>query len=379
MSSRFRALFATPKKEARSKQEAPAALVFPLFEKSPPMTQKKKKKQKKAPSPPAGRLPTLSLRAAEGVRLALDLLDATPAVLETEGLWRACGVVSAINTLAAELIAGDCARSLEAHLAQGDVNEVIGAVKAVLKRHQPLTTYEMCAAFVRGDDERSLLSELPPINRQTLCRLALHFDRLLKHADTNRMSWRALSVALAPTLLRRDEAALDSLEAVERAKADAAAFPPAVERLLKALAPAARRPPPPPPPKTPSADATSRTAPAGSASTATAILQAAQAAHRAGHTKSWRIANLQQKHASSASQKTAARPPRAPADGQLNSQRRIVRAFTSTSPIHHLSSPRRLNPSFSVSDLELAAEDDPTDVIHADDDDRTPIITTATW
>ena len=49
------------------------------------------------------------------------------------------------------------------------------------------------------------MAELPPINRQLLARLAAHLSRVVRRTSSNKMSWPALAIALAPTLLRRGE------------------------------------------------------------------------------------------------------------------------------------------------------------------------------
>ena len=72
---------------------------------------------------------------------------------------------------------------------------------------------------------RALVAELPPINRQLLGRLAAHFAKVVKRSRLNRMSWAAVAVAVAPTLLRGGEGgpAAASPDALARLAADARA------------------------------------------------------------------------------------------------------------------------------------------------------------
>ena len=87
---------------------------------------------------------------------------------------------------------------------------------------------------------RALVAELPPINRQLLGRVAAHFAKVVKRSRLNRMSWAAVAVAVAPTLLRGGEGgpAAASPDALARLAADAKADAVATERLLRSVAPA---------------------------------------------------------------------------------------------------------------------------------------------
>ncbi|KAJ1452284.1 RhoGAP domain-containing protein [Pelagophyceae sp. CCMP2097] len=169
--------------------------------------------------------PTISVSAADAVRGALDALERHAGALDEEGLWRESGsavrVLALTNTLAT--IKTGSAVQIKRLLADGeDSHAVVGAVKGVLRRHQPLLTYTRCSAFVQaslskptdGSDEavfrkkvvRALVDELPPINRQLLGRLSAHLKKVVKRSSSNRMSWSALAISLAPTLLRQTEA-----------------------------------------------------------------------------------------------------------------------------------------------------------------------------
>ena len=131
----------------------------------------------------------------------------------------------------------------------GDPHAVTGAVRAVLRARQPLTTYSRRDAVVRdarGDGGaagqarrlRALVSELPAVNRQLLGRLASHVSRVVRRTRLNKMSWAAAAVALAPVLLRRDEAGAPGNDLAAIA-ADAKAAARACERLLRCCAVAA--------------------------------------------------------------------------------------------------------------------------------------------
>lgn len=237
--------------------------MYPLFEKSPANGKHLTRDFAKPSKLPfdwreAGWRKTLSLRSSEAVRSALDLLDTHEDSLRAEGLWRESGNALVVAQLAAKMIDGTgSTRAVRERIKSGNAYDVVGAIKRVLKQHQPLTTYSRCNAFVdaaKKATDRSLgtvdsnlmklFTELPAINRQILGRLALHFDRLIERADYNRMSWRALGIAMAPTLLRRDDLNIAHLandpEAVRRVKNDATAFAEAAEHILRAISPAKR-------------------------------------------------------------------------------------------------------------------------------------------
>lgn len=239
--------------------------MYPLFEKSPANGKHVTRDCAKTSKLPfdwreAGWRQTLSLRASEAVRSALDLLDTHEHSLRAEGLWRESGNAIVVAQLAAKMLDGTGPRrAVLERIESGNAHDVVGAIKHVLKQHQPLTTYSRCNAFVVAARKASnrpsgnvkvdanltkLFTELPAINRQILGRLALHFDRLIERADYNRMSWRALGIALAPTLLRRDDLNIAHVandpEAIRRVKNDATAFAEAAEHILRAISPAKR-------------------------------------------------------------------------------------------------------------------------------------------
>ena len=186
------------------------------------------------------------------MRTALDVVDRfKPSVLGTEGLWRENGAKDRVDSLARLFEVAKSAAVADAvrkALGDGEIHEVLGAIKAILTKHQPLTTYAWCDDFIAATaaaarDAKSklkrLIEELPPLHRQLLGRFATHAKRVVERSKENRMTWQALAIALAPTLLRSSEAErgeIVTLEAVDdvRARADALAI--ALERTLVFLA-----------------------------------------------------------------------------------------------------------------------------------------------
>lgn len=146
--------------------------------------------------------PTITQRAAEAVRAALPLLD-----LDTEGLWRESGHSTEVKALTQAMLAG--------RVYDADPHCIVSSIKAVLRQFQPLTTYSRCDNFN--------ISELPAINRQLLGKLASHFALVVENPK-NKMTWRAIGIAVGPTLMRRNETSFED-------------FAPRVERILRSLAP----------------------------------------------------------------------------------------------------------------------------------------------
>ena len=227
------------KKKTTTSEGHSLVKVFKSSPRSKALTQQPQKMME--PSREEGLLPTISVKTAEGIRQALELLE-KPEFLEAEGLWRVCGDMAEIQDLADALCKGDATAMVDQLLKDKDPHTVAGGIKAALRRFQPLTTYSRHAAFLRLLDEedrkiptKALLKDLPAINRQLLGRWAQHFDQVVNHGEKNKMTWTAIGIAIGPTLLRSSEKF--DLDAVQKAKHQAHAVATTAANLLSDLKP----------------------------------------------------------------------------------------------------------------------------------------------
>lgn len=223
--------FSTQRERDLSKRRDESA-VHSLFDNELPKNNKENVHMQPASSKlfwrESGYKQSLPIPVFEAICSTLDILDNR---LQTEGLWRECGDANRVKELALKLLGGSSPALAE------DPHDVVGAIKQVMKEHEPLTTYTMCESFASEEVER-VFPRLPAKpHRHLLCRLAAHFGRLVEVPES-KMSWRAIGIALAPTLLRRDEEITFCLDAklIEEAKKDAKLLARAAERILRRAA-----------------------------------------------------------------------------------------------------------------------------------------------
>ena len=126
--------------------------------------------------------------------------------LHEEGIYRQSGSSKNVQELKKNLLYGDFA---EINFDQTDVHVLCTFIKDFFRDQlsEPILTYKLLPSFIKNtksksqSDLKTLVRKLPDANRDTLCFVMVHLQNVMGAESRNRMSMKALSRSIGPSLV----------------------------------------------------------------------------------------------------------------------------------------------------------------------------------
>ena len=126
--------------------------------------------------------------------------------LNEEGIYRQSGSAKNVQELKKNLLYGDFA---EINFDQTDVHVLCTFIKDFFRDQlsEPILTYKLLPSFIKNtksksqSDLKTLVRKLPDANRDTLCFVMVHLQNVMGAESRNRMSMKALSRSIGPSLV----------------------------------------------------------------------------------------------------------------------------------------------------------------------------------
>ena len=125
-------------------------------------------------------------------------------VLETEGLFRISATKRELDDIKAALDKG-----LNVVFSNYGAHTVAGVLKMWLRElPEPFIPFKACAPFIAAaqappDTLKTLVKQLPPLNRRCLHKLMELLDATAKHADSNKMPAKNLGIVFGAVIIKK--------------------------------------------------------------------------------------------------------------------------------------------------------------------------------